>query len=429
MAADHLRRPLRRLGQIEAAMACAHALLAGNTQATFLLSLRGDIAADAAARAMRALAGAVELLACVIVERDGELWFARPADGTPRPAGDGVPVTEEILAGPADAAALLAAETGRVLDAGRVLWRLHVVRENDGRATHLLLTLHHAAADAETAAWLLAALVERLDGQGGSGQEGALPALPLTIGADAHAGAHAGAVVRRQPAAESCPLAFPVQAPLVERSTGVLTADFDPDDSARAVALARRQGISVNALLAGLFTGAFGEAAGCHRINLFTAASLRGRLVPDRTIEDPGCFITVPAVPCTLDGDAVAGARRFADALAERLDAGLPPVRPHSELRRAAEAVGMATAFAGIGMTNLGFSDRLRRAAGSRFLEYRPAVNRVGGNLGLTLHVTRSPDTIDCTFTYPRPLLPDAMAEATSALMKRRLNHHERSFL
>jgi hypothetical protein len=400
-------RPLRRLSQIEAAMAYAHALLGGNTQATFLLSLSGDIAADAAARAMRVLAGTIELLSCIIVERDDELWFARPADGA---SGQ---VTEEILAGPADGLPLLARETCRVLAAGQALWRLHVVRESDGRTTHLLLTMHHSAVDAETVSQLLAALAARLDGR-----DEPLPATPLTIGADAYAGAAA----RQQPAAEACPLAFATWAPLAERSTGVLKADFDPDDSARATALARQYGISVNALLAGLFTSAFGEAAGYDRINLFTAVSLRHRLVPDRPIVDPGCFITVPAILCAPKTGVITGAKHFAGAIAERIGTGLPPYKPHRDLRHAAGNAAEATTFAGIGMTNMGFSDRLRRAAGSRFLDYRPAVNRVGGNLGLTLHVTRSPQTIDCTFTYPRPLLPDAIAEATSALMKQRLN-------
>src|SRR3954451_22745826 len=94
-------RPLRRLSQIEAGMAYSHALLDGNTQATFLLSLSGDVVADAAARAMRALAGTVDLLSCIIVERNDELWFARPADDA---SGQ---VTEEILAGPADGSILL----------------------------------------------------------------------------------------------------------------------------------------------------------------------------------------------------------------------------------------------------------------------------------------------------------------------------------
>lgn len=400
-------RKLRRLSSIEAAMAYSHATLAGNTQATFMLSVNGDLSLARSLDSIARIAARHEILSCCIRAEGDELWFCK------RPSFD-LPLTEETLESDPVIERALAQETTRVLDPRESLWRLHILRQRCEEATHLIFTHHHAITDARTAQSLFIELLQGLDGA----DRAPMHFETLTQGADAVLSDAANVA----PLPPSKPFAFLQQAELERRSTGIRIADLTDAESSQAQSLARRERLSINSTLVGLFVAAFCDAAAHPSIDVFTAISLRDRLIAGRYIDDLGCFIRVPAIPMTMDRNPLSIAARYGDALQRAVAAGSPPSRSHVDIRASAEATRAASVFAGIGVTNLGIVDALCEASRLEIVAYRPVVNRVGGNLGLALHIVRLRGRFHLTMTYPKPLMSDEIVIHTCDLMRRRLS-------
>lgn len=405
-AIDSEPRKLRRLSSIEAAMAYSHATLGGNTQATFMLSVRGGLSLASVVESVSRIVARREILSCCIRAEDDELWFCRRS-------GFDLPLTEETLESNPTIERALEQETARVLDPRGSLWRLHILRERGEEATHLAFTHHHAITDAYTAQSLFVELLEGLDADRAPRRIETLTPGVDAIPSDA---AYVSSL------STSKPLAFSQKAELERRSTGIRIADLTDAESSKVKSLAGRERLSANSMLVGLFVAAFCEAADRPSIDVFTAVSLRDRLIAGRHIDDLGCFIRVPAISVTADGNPLAIASRYGDALQQVIAAGSPLPRSHTELRASAEATRAASAFAGIGVTNLGNVDALSEASRREIVAYRPVVNRVGGNLGLALHIVRLRGRFHLTMTYPRPLMSDEIVSQTSDLMKRRLS-------
>lgn len=399
---------LRKLTSIEAAMAYAHAELGGNTQASFLMSLRGDVSRADCAAPLSALIARQEILSCTIREVADDLWFVASDE-----AGD-LPLEEMQVPRSMSVEGALEREAADILDPGRRLWRLRILRESNRGVTHLVLTQHHAITDAATAQAFFTELLGRLD---------AAPSPEshetLTPGVDAllpQKELHPPSA-----SASARPLAFLSSAALQKRHTGVCIEDLNPAESTKALAVARCANVSLHSILVGLFVDAFCDAIARPFIDVFTAVSLRERLVANQRIDDYGCYICVPACPVDADGGALAAATRYSESLKATL-AKIPAPLEHFQLRAKMTALRDATHFSGIGVTNLGVIDSLADASRREIIGYRPAVARVGANLALTLHIVRFRSRIHLTLTYPRPLMSDAIVQQTALSMKQRLN-------
>jgi hypothetical protein len=350
-----------------------------------------------------------EILACSIHLLDEDLWFVR-RDG---PLDDRV--TGETLPGPDAVLAAFEREIGKVLDPLGLLWRVHVAHDPNAWVTHVFFTSHHAITDAHAMQRVLAELLAIFDG-------GTAPASRpecLTPGADAFAVA-APSPMPLPDLAD--PLPFQAAAPLARRQTGIQIADLDDAASQRLTAVARNRGLSTNSVLTGLFVQAFCHVVGRDDISVFTAVSLRERSISGRVIGDLGCYIRVVAIRLAVGDDVLETASQYGNTLKRRLRDDASDIRPHPSLRMPIAAAAASQSFAGIGVTNIGIVDALCQATSRQVLGYRPAVNRVGANLGLTLHISRLHNRFSLTLTYPRPLMTDHTVMQTTVFMKQRLS-------
>lgn len=399
---------VRRLTDIEASMASMHAILGGNTQVSTLVLLAGNLSLSAATIGFERLFSAHPLLRFAIHEYDGELGFVLHDDFSR------IPVVEAPFDPSVPDRMLLEREMAVPLDAGSALWRVTLLADPSHGATRIMFTRHHAISDSFTTHWLIREWLGHIASD--IRRETVRAPRELSMAAD---------TPPAWPRTEigHGPVPFFSDVPLASRGTGVWHAALAPAAFARLQAFAARDGFTSNTLLANLLGDAFCEWAGVDEIPLFTAISTRERDIPPaRIAETLGCRIVVAApiltprsAPfaerCERYQREIRAARR---AAATETDA---PGRPHREIAEMITALGRASSFCGIGLTNLGRLDEGSPELFDSVIDLQTVVNRVGGNLALALHASEFRGRLRLVFTYPRPLVPDALIAQTAATL------------
>ncbi len=395
---------VRGLGQIETAMAAAHAHAAGTTQGVQGVRLRGAFGAAALARAMRLLHARYQALRCVL-----------------RPQGDGYCFVDaapfeavELLAGrlvPGEWQAAMARELERLVDPAQALWGASLLSDEAGGEHLLVLRYHHAIFDGDS----FNPLLEELLGLCDAFQRGEPPApgapVPLGPAIDSFLKPAEAPGALAPPAP---PIAHSVSAPLAQRRTGHHRIRLDAGALQALKARCKDSGLELNSLLgaclavsahqAGLYDGA---------VDFKTAVSLRACLPEDSGLQRaPGCYLAVAdtridATAGTLHEVATAYQRALLGAVMRccmRLRA-VPP----AALRAGMQAAVQASHFGGFGLTNLGVL--ALRHAWPRFevTDYLPLARRLAGNHAFALHAVEFRGELLATWVYTEPLLDAGM--------------------
>jgi NRPS condensation-like uncharacterized protein len=409
---------VRKLSTIEANMAYQHSLLAGNSQATTLVSFEGQPDRHAIDLAFRSLFAHYPLLRATIVDQNDELWFALHDDFS-RVAVD-VVLTERVDEQALDHA--LEQELNHILDPRHALWRARVVVDRALCQTHMFFTRHHAICDASAAARLIVHWLEAL-------RQPAAPAAltggvcmssdilheafgPSPISSAGVAGVAQGATR----------LAHADHVELSARSSGLLRSTLDKTTTRAVRALCREQGISANALCAALMANSFCRAAELDEIEYFTAISLRERVPGRAPIDDIGCFIAVTTALLRCDS---VGIHELARQYQSSLDAALRALQiqraPHPYIKQRVLALGSDSSFVGIGITNIGNLDHPLEGTRVNVTRMYTAVNRSGGLAGVVLHVSLCRERMTLISVYPEGLMEATLVRAMQDGITRRL--------
>ncbi|MBU0550198.1 hypothetical protein KKF91_09050 [Myxococcota bacterium] len=308
---------------------------------------------------------------------------------------------------PTDAEAALAAPFDERL------WRLRVFAAPGG--VTLMLTIHHALADAKATALFIHELLRCLAGDPPQGDfelkpiryrrlEGAAPAALVTEGLP------------------PSPWPFDAYAPLEARQPQIFTGDLVEVD--QLVALARARGLRFNALLSAAFLAACGR-----RTALETAVDLRGQLA-EGSAATMACLmmmLTTRPSPC---GDLWIAAARCQAALesawAQRGRRGFTPRRVDRGLLESmieanlsgAEAEGR---FAGApSLSNLGRVDLPEHYGALRLVDLRFTTAQIAAYFPLFLSVTTLHGRARFMLSAPSPLIePSHAARILADLLQR----------
>ena len=407
----------RPLGQIETSMAVMHELN-GSTQTASLLSFAGPLSAATLQRAAEKLHGRHPLLRSRIVENEQALHFQ-----TDVPFAQ-IKVHNHTLLSGQTPAQLLQRQLDSVLDPQRSLWRLLLLSTADRRHHHLLLTCHHAIADAVSLARLLGELLSLCESQQ-TGASMSTAQEPLVAALEAH----------MEPAQEPLPpcetpgtVRFLQSVPLARRRTGVRRLLLDKQISEELRRLTKAQGLSLNSLLAGALLKAASEVDLGKQIRINTAVSLRQRAAQPIGDAAIGCYIGVAS-------HCLAAAARSPVALALDYQRQLHASLPHLAKRQAEQnleatrtrihSLRSYQSFAhGIALTNHG-AISFPHYRHFQLLDYANAASRVAGNFAVALHVTSFAAALSLCFTFPAPL----MDEARIRLMKSKLHQSLLDFI
>nr|WP_298138798.1 condensation domain-containing protein [uncultured Pseudomonas sp.] len=408
-----LKSPGRPLGQIETSMALMHELN-GGTQTASLLSFTGPLSTNTLLRAAEKLHWRHPLLQSRIVEDAQALHFKTDVPFTQ------ITITNHTLLAGQTPAQLLQRQLDSVLDAQRHLWRLLLLSAPDRGSHHLLLTCHHSIADAVSLAQLLGELLSLCESQQIGGQMH-IPQEPLADALESHM---EPAQEPLPPCETPTPVRFMQSVPLARRRTGVRRLELDGHTSDELRRLAKAQGLSLNSLLAGALLKATNEVELGKQIRINTAVSLRQRAA--RPIGDGaiGCFIGVAS-------HRLAVAARSLTSLAvdyqRQLHASLPQMarrQPEQELeamRTRIHSLRSCQSFAhGIALTNHG-AINFPHYRHFKVLDYANAASRVVGNFAVALHVTSYASALSLCFTFPVPLMDEALVRLLKSKMRQNL--------
>ncbi|MGA5194091.1 phthiocerol/phthiodiolone dimycocerosyl transferase family protein [Streptomyces exfoliatus] len=419
----------RRLSDVEAAFAYTHDLMAGTTQVTTRLSLRGAVPDAALERAVLRWEQDVPLLRLRIEERPDGLWFREAPGGEAGrlrcgpPPGAGTP--DDVLR----------AELNEILPTGGPLWRLRAVRA--AGETHLFFTRNHAISDGHSTGAVLRVLLDHLpDHPGfGSDRDPAVDPRPAPAGAGPFEDVHrlppdADALEYRPPsapapaaapwAADPAPVPFDATARWADRAADFTALELSARQTAELRSWCRAEGVTVNQFLGAALAESWTRAAGRADVRLLTAVSLRGRY--PGPLPDVGCFITVVGVPVVPHADGTAEtARRYGVALRDADARWRPPRRGHAEIRRAVARAADAAEAPGICLTNVGVVDPALGAHAGRVTGFRTVVNRTGGNYGLVLHASTFAGALSLALAHGTPATDSATARAVARDLHARL--------
>ncbi|WP_141662820.1 phthiocerol/phthiodiolone dimycocerosyl transferase family protein [Streptomyces sp. Wb2n-11] len=419
----------RRLSDVEAAFAYSHALMAGTTQVTTRLSLRGAVPDAALERAVLRWEQDVPLLRLRIEERPDGLWFREAPGGQ---AG-------RLRCGPLPGARtpddVLRAELNEILPTGGPLWRMRAVRA--AGETHLFFTRNHAISDGHSTGAVLRALLDHLPDHPGSdsGHPDSDPdrgrasdPCPAPAGAGPFEDVHrlppdvdgleyrppfAPAPAAPPKAADPAPVPFDAAAPWADRAADFTALELSARQTAELRTWCRAEGVTVNQFLGAAFAESWTRIAGRADIRLLTAISLRGRY--PGPLPDVGCFISVVGVPVAPHADGTAEtARRYGAELRDADARWRPPRRGHAEIRRAVARTADAAEAPGICITNIGVADPAFGVHAGRVTGFRTVVNRTGANYGLVLHAATFAGALSLALAHGTPATGSATARAVA---------------
>ncbi|MFI9630544.1 hypothetical protein [Streptomyces sp. NPDC052042] len=412
---------LRRLSDVEATFAYTHALMAGTSQVTTRLSLRGTASSTALERAVLRWEQDVPLLRLRIEERPDGLWFreARGAEAGRLRCGSppGARTPDDVLK----------AELNEILPTGGPLWRLRAVQAE--RETHLYFTRNHAISDGHSTGAVLRALLDHLPDPG-SGPERDRAAVLR----QASAGVGPFEDVRRLPpdadgleyqrpsaptpaappwTAEPEAVPFDATARWTERAADFTALQLSMRQTAELRAWCRAERVTVNQVLGAALAESWTRVADRTDVRLLTAVSLRGRY--PGPLPDVGCFITVVGVPVAPHADGIAEtARRYGAALREADARWRPSRRGHAEIRRAVVQAAEAAEAPGICITNVGVADPAFGVHAERVTDFLTVVNRTGANYGLVLHAATFAGALSLALAHGTPTTDPATARAVA---------------
>jgi hypothetical protein len=391
----------RALGQIETSMALMHELN-GSTQTASLLSFAGALTQTQLLRAAETLHNRHPMLRSRIIEQAQALHFKVDVPFTQ------IQVQSQPLLAGATPAELLQHQLDNVLDPQRELWRLLLLSAPEHNQHHLLLTCHHAISDAASLVQLLGELLQLCESQQ-LGTPLNSQEVPLAAALDDHQD-----LATQLPVACETPppVPFAQAAALVHRRTGVRRLLLDGQTSNQLQRLAKANGLSLNALLAGALLKAAGELELGEQIRINSAVSLRQRAARPISAQAIGCFIGVASHCLPVTGRSLLN---LAADYQRQLQASLPaqslrlPVQSLESLRVRTHALRSQTGFLhGIALTNHG-AIGFPQYRYFRLLDYANAASRVAGNFAVALHVTRFAGALSLCFTFPVPLMDEAL--------------------
>ncbi|MCZ4324351.1 condensation domain-containing protein [Pseudomonas anguilliseptica] len=394
-----LKNQGRPLGQIETNMALMHELN-GSTQTASLLSFAGPLSASTLLHAAEKLHWRHPLLHSRIVERAGALHFKCDVSFAQ------IKVHNHPLLSGQTPAQMLQNQLDSVLDPQRQLWRVLLLSTADRSQHHLLLTCHHAIADAISLTQLLGELLSLCESQqiGGPSQ---VQQAPLAAALETYLTPE---TAPQPPCENPAPVRFLQSMPLARRRTGIRRLLLDSKISSKLKHLAKAQGLTLNSLLAAALLKASGELALGSQIRISTAVSLRQRAATPIDKSAIGCFIGVanhclPVTARSLGSIAIDYQRQ--------LQASLPhlvkclPAQELDSMRTRIHSLRSHQSFVhGIALTNHGVIE-FPQYRHFKLLDYANAASRVAGNFAVALHVTGFATALSLCFTFPDPLMDE----------------------
>lgn len=405
----------RVLGGIETQMAAMHQELAGTTQGAQCVRLGGSIRVGELREAARIVFGTYPILRCAIGPQDAGLRFVAH-DEFDRVQLRPLP---ELAATTLESA--LEAEVGDPVDPSDVVWRLALSGEDGSDDRIIVLTCHHAVIDGFGFQVLFQELFRVLDALRRGADPTRDPAgFPPPIddfllpGATGPAQSHAIDAI-----------AYHSEAPVADRTTRMIPAEFSVDGSRRLEQACRARRISVNALLAAAL------AAACRDLGVIgdetpfkTAVSLRDRAAETGIATDQlGCYIAVadavlrPKSPAAGDYDLVPLAKQYEAQLFSAMmrTCVRRPSGTMTDLLRATQSLREGRSFAhGIGIANAGTVTLDGELETLQVLDWRGINNRVGGNVSVVLHPIVFAGEQKLGFVYPEPLVDGDVVRALS---------------
>lgn len=400
----------RPLGQIETNMALMHELN-GSTQTASLLSFAGPLSAATLQRAAEKLHWRHPLLHSRIVEQAGALHFKTDVNFAQ------IKVHNHPLLSGQTPAQLLQRQLDSVLDPQRQLWRVLLLSTPDRSHHHLLLTCHHAIADAVSLTQLLGELLSLCESQqiGGPSQ---VQQAPLAPALETHLAPETAPL---PPCETPAPVRFLQTVPLARRRTGIRRLLLDSKTSNELRRLAKARGLTLNSVLAAALLKASCELDLGTQIRINTAVSLRQRAATPIDNSAIGCFIGVanhclPVAARTLGSIAIDYQRQLQASLPHM--AKCMPAQDLDAMRTRIHSLRSYQSFVhGIALTNHGAIE-FPHYRHFKLLDYANAASRVAGNFAVALHVTGFAAALSLCFTFPVPL----MDEARIRLLKSKLH-------
>lgn len=393
----------RPLGQIETSMALLHELN-GSTQTCSLLSFSGPLSATQLQHAARALHRRHPLLRSRIVEHEQALHFQADVPFTAIDLRCAPVLAEQSVA------ALLQQQLEQVLDPQRALWSLLLLSTPAADQHQLLLSCHHAIADAVSMQLLLGELLsnaERLLTNAALDDT----EVPLAAALEDHL---LDGEQHPSPSATLAAIAYQANLPVSQRRTGIRRLLLDRRLTTRLQQHAREQGLSLNSLLAAALLKAAAESEFGAQICINTAVSLRQRANRPITNMVLGCYIGVASHCLTVTGRSLPS---VALDYQHQLRASLPHQAHRSVLSSLASnrtrigALPEQQGFTqGIALTNHG-ACVFPVYRHFQLLDYANVASRVAGNFAVALHVTGFAGALSLCCTFPMPLMDPARIE------------------
>lgn len=412
---------IRRLGFGELRMHLMHARGCGTTQGALAVRVDGPLDIPAFRAAVAAVKRRHAMLGAVIVEQDGEFYFARGVDGdegdvTVRPEQDDAEGWLDILQ----------QENAVLLPSDRRLWRVVVVpyRGAEPRCD-IIMVMHHAVMDANGADSFLDEALTLAGGGSLAPTPGGHPTRLPPSAEEACAAACSweqfqamqGELARKTQALK--PQAHLVAAPLEQRRTMVQAFRLDADRTRRLSALCAAEDLPLNSLLsAALLVAVRSHSPDREGVALNTAVSLR-RLCRDIAERDFGCYLSVvPTFHSLPDegADLIALARDHQQALLQSfVTYARPPAdHPAREVAAGFDRLKSIAVFANdIGLTYA--ESALRPRYGDLVVRRSDVVSRRSlGNVALVVHGLMLSGEIGFTVSHTEPLQDRAWAIAVT---------------
>lgn len=393
----------RPLGQLETQMALMHEQ-GGTTQTCSALRLSGELDSGHLRAAAQALNARHALLRCRIRDDGQQLSFCadRPLDDAPVQV---LPLGERFNLG-----RLLEHELAQPLAPEISLWRL-VVLSDDRRHEHcLLLTCHHAIADAVTLPQLLSELLQLCAIEATEQRQAVGSVLPPPLEQQQERQLH---VAPTAPAATAPP--HEQLAPLDQRSTRVVRRIVPASVLQRLLLQARQLGLSLNSLLAAALLKAAHEEGLGQRIGLASAINLRQRIARPFDDRRLGCYIGVARTELQVQERSL---REIAADYQRQLHALLPTQALYQErsgsLTERRDQVRQLTSSPcftqGVALTNHGVI-RIAGPEGLVLRDYANVASRLAGNFAVAVHATTFQGSLSLCFTFVEPLISTARIE------------------
>ena len=406
---------LRPLSDGEATFALMHRELCGTTQVATLFSIKGSLSKERIAHAVKNWIRRFQILRVEIVEQDETLWFSER--GFPQ----ALPLAFAAGRFEGREDAILEEDINDVIAPGSLPWRLTVMYDETADETGFVFSRNHAISDGVTTARLITALLAAFDEPGDE-------TLSLRLGRSIDdltyrsehltcSGSRTASDVVSQDARSLT--VFDAPAALEGRNASVISIPISSRDACRIGAICKQHALTINQYFGAAMIEAYARTCGQpDAVEIFTAASLRGRFAEAPVLDDLGCYIAVISAKVPLASpneegrDFVGLARTYGELVASSNRAFRPIRRAHSEIRDKVREMGDRAGHSGICITNLGRLDYYLGQRANRIMRLRTAVNRRAGNYGLVLHLLSHAGRMTASLAFASPSISRERAEA-----------------